>query len=123
VRCPVQASITLRIGTAEQFRWLHGIVKALLLLNLIDVLFTLLWIYGGLAREANPLLSEIVARHPVAFASGKLALVGLGSILLWRFRERPLAVIASFVGFLAYYFVLLWHIRFLGLLLGSWLVP
>jgi len=123
VRSTTQASSTLRIGTAEQFRWLHGVVQALLLLNLIDVLFTLLWIYSGLAREANPLLGEIVALHPVAFASGKLALVGMGSILLWRFRDRPLAVIAIFMGFLAYYLVLLWHIRFLGLLLGAWLFP
>lgn len=123
MRSPAQASVTLRIGTAEQFRWLHGVVKALLLLNLFDAVFTLLWIYSGLAREANPLLAEIVIRHPVAFALGKLALVGMGSILLWRFRHRPLAVIAIFVGFLAYYLVLLWHIRFLGLLLGSWLVP
>jgi Domain of unknown function (DUF5658) len=123
LRSPAEASFTLRIGTAQQFRWLHGVVKALLLLNLCDVLFTLLWIYSGLAHEANPLLAEIVIGHPVAFSCSKLALVGLGSILLWRYRDRPLAVIAIFVGFLAYYFVLLWHIRFLGLLLGAWLVP
>ena len=33
------------------------------------------------------------------------------------------AVIGIFVAFLAYYLVLLWHIRFLGLLVGAWLVP
>ena len=59
----------------------------------------------------------------MAFAISKLALVGMGSLVLWRLRARPLAVVAIFLAFLAYYFVLLWHIRFLGLLLGSWLVP
>lgn len=116
-------SAPLRIGTDEHFRWLDGIVRATLVLNLVDALFTLFWVGAGLARESNPLLNELVSRHPVAFALAKLTLVGAGSLLLWRLRHRPAAVISLFVAFLAYYFVLLWHIRFLGLLIGAWLVP
>ena len=118
-----ESKTSLRLGTEEHFRWLHGIVKAVLILNLIDALFTLLWISGGLAREANPFLDQLVIENPVTFAIAKLALVGMGSLLLWRFRHRGSAVIAIFVAFLAYYLVLLWHIRFLGLLVGAWLVP
>jgi len=117
------SSGSLRLGTAEQFRWLHGIVKTVLILNLIDALFTLLWIFSGLAREANPFLEQLVIENPVTFAIAKLTLVGMGSLLLWRLRERASAVIGIFVAFLAYYLVLLWHIRFLGLLVGAWLVP
>jgi hypothetical protein len=32
-------------------------------------------------------------------------------------------VIAIFVSFLAYYLILLYHVRFLGLLVGAWLFP
>jgi hypothetical protein len=35
------------------FRWLHGIVKTVLVLNLLDAIFTLVWVRFGYAREAN----------------------------------------------------------------------
>jgi hypothetical protein len=114
---------SLPVGTPEHYVWLGGVVKGVLVLNLLDVLFTLVWVGTGLAREANPLLDELVSLRPVGFAAVKLALVGLGSLLLWRHRQRPLAVVAIFLAFLLYYFVLLWHLRFLGLLVGAWLVP
>jgi hypothetical protein len=108
----------LSIGTHEHFRWLEGIVKGTLVLNLLDACFTLAWVWAGLAREANPLLDELVHGHPIAFVGAKLGLVGLGSLLLWRLRGRPLAVIAMFVAFLTYYALLLIHVDYLGTLLG-----
>jgi hypothetical protein len=116
-------SSVAHIGTAEHFRWLHGVVQVVLVLNLLDATFTILWVAAGLAREANPLFEELVRRDPVTFATAKLVLVALGSLLLWRLRHRPLAVIAIFVSFLAYYLILLYHVRFLGLLVGAWLFP
>ena len=111
------------IGTREQFRWLLGVVKAVLALNLLDAIFTLVWINAGLAREANPLLAEIVRDHPVAFAAVKLGLVAGGSFLLWRYRSRPLAVVGIFVAFLVYYLLLLYHIGYLSLVVGTLLFP
>jgi formate hydrogenlyase subunit 3/multisubunit Na+/H+ antiporter MnhD subunit len=70
----------------------------------------------GLAREANPLLDELVNGHAVGFVAVKLGLVGLGSWLLWHYRRRPTAVVAIFIAFLAYYFLLLYHLRFAALL-------
>jgi hypothetical protein len=113
------AGSTLRIGTPQHFRWLHGIVKVVLVLNLLDAVFTLLWVWSGLAKEANPLLRQLVLESPVGFAAAKLAVVGLASLLLWRLRERPLAVVAIFLAFLAYYALLLAHIGFLSLVLGA----
>ncbi len=113
----------LPIGTAQHYRWLRGFVAVTLVLNLIDTILTLLWVGTGMAEEANPLLETLVLRHPIAFASAKLGLVGLSSLLLWRLRSRPLAVVAIFIAFLAYYLLLLWHLRFAGLWVGAWLVP
>jgi hypothetical protein len=112
-----------RIGTPEQFRWLLGIVKVILALNLLDAIFTLIWINAGLAREANPLLAEIVRDHPVGFSVVKLGLVMGGSWLLWRYRFRPLAVVGIFVAFLVYYLLLLYHIGYLSLVVGTLLFP
>lgn len=102
----------LEIGTAEQYRWLLSILKALLLLNLLDAIFTLWWVGTGAAVEANALLRDLVVDHPMRFVLTKLGLVSLGSLLLWRLRQHPLAVIAIFGAFFIYYLVLLHHLRF-----------
>ena len=102
----------LSVGTTEHIGWLQDIVKAVLVLNLLDALFTLVWVRAGLAREANPLIDQLVNEHAVRFVLVKLGLVGLGSWLLWRRRERPAAVIAIVAAFLAYYLVLLYHIQY-----------
>jgi hypothetical protein len=117
VRSSSERIPSLRVGTSEHFRWLHGIVKAVLVLNLIDALLTLVWVRSGLAHEANPLIEQLVNEHAVAFVLVKLGLVSLGSWLLWHRRERPAAVIAIVAAFLAYYLVLLYHIQYAGGLL------
>ena len=116
-------SVPASIGTPEQLRWLHGIVQVVLALNLLDAVFTLTWIHAGLAREANPLLAGLVRDYPVTFSLVKVGLVALGSLLLWRYRSRPLAVVGIFLVFLVYYLLLIYHIGFLSLLLGTLLFP
>jgi len=114
----------LAVGTPQHFRWLHGIVRAVLVLNLADAIFTLAWIRGGLAAEANPLLRDLAHRHPILFVAAKTTLVGLASLLLWRQRQRPLAVVCIFVAFLVYYGLLLAHLGFLSLMVrGAALIP
>ncbi|MEM7411218.1 MAG: DUF5658 family protein [Myxococcota bacterium] len=104
----------LVVGTAEQYRWLHGIVKTVLILNLLDALFTLLWVRWGVAREANLLVESLVNEHAIGFVLVKTALVGMGSWLLWEKRQYPAAVIAIFIAFLAYYWVVLYHLQYAG---------
>jgi hypothetical protein len=116
-------SATSHIGTREHFRWLEGIVKGTLVLNLLDALFTLVWVWAGLATEANPFLHVFVHEHPLVFVAAKLSLVSLGSLLLWRCRSRPLAVVAIFVAFLVYYALLLVHVDYLAWVLGILFFP
>ena len=108
-------SYTRRIGTLQHFRWLKGIVIAILVLNVLDAVLTLIWIRTGAATEANPLLAQLAHEQPVLFIVVKFALVGLGSWLLWRFRKRPMSVASVFIAFLVYYFLLLYHLRSMNL--------
>lgn len=108
-----------RVGTPEHFRWLHGIVKTVLVLNLLDAIFTLLWVRAGLAREANLMLDKLVNEHALAFFAVKLGLVGMGSWLLWSRRENPTAVVSIFIAFLVYYLVLLFHLQYAATLVRS----
>lgn len=102
----------LRIGTPQQYQWLNGIVKGVIWLNLLDALFTLWWIRAGMAVEANVFLRDLANEQALAFVLAKLGLVSLGSLFLWRYRRRPLAVVAIFGAFLVYYLVLLRHLEF-----------
>jgi len=110
------------IGTEQHVRWLQGIVKAVIVLNGIDAVLTLLWVYAGLATEANPMLDRLLEHQPVVFVCVKLGVVFGGSWLLWNRRNHPLAVVGLFTIFLVYYYVLLYHLEYAGILLRS-LVP
>lgn len=105
------------VARPNHLRWLEGLIAALLVLNLLDAVFTLLWVRLGLAEEANHLLRKLVEEHAILFMIVKISLVSLGSLLLWRRRHRPAAVIAIFTAFVVYYAILLYHLRF-----ASWLM-
>ncbi len=105
-------TIWMPIGTSQHFVWLKGVAKALLVLNLIDGVFTLFWVYSGLAEESNILLRDLVYSDALLFMGVKLTLVSLGAIYLWMNRNHPLAVCAMFFSFFAYYLVLLHHLHY-----------
>jgi hypothetical protein len=107
------------VGTPEQLSWLTGIVIAVLVLNLLDALFTLVWVRAGLAVEANSLMRDLVENNAFLFVATKLVLVSLGSLLLWRQRTHPIAVVAIFGVFLAYYLVLLYHLQYSSVLIRN----
>ena len=103
------------IGTPEQDKWLAGIVKAIFVMNVLDAFMTLVWVHTGRAVEANEFIADLVHNYPEGFVAVKLLVVALGSFVLWRLRKRPLAVIAIFAAFLAYYFLVIYHLRALDL--------
>jgi hypothetical protein len=107
------------VGTPEQLSWLTGIVIAVLVLNLLDALFTLVWVRAGLAVEANSLMRDLIENNAFLFVATKLVLVSLGSLLLWRQRTHPIAVVAIFGAFLAYYLVLLYHLQYSSVLIRN----
>ncbi len=100
-----------RMGSAEHFRWLRWIIAAVLVLNALDAALTLQWVNSGRAQEANLLLAPLLNHDPLLFVAVKFALVVLGVWLLWRLRTHPLAIVSLFVAFLAYYYLLLYHLR------------
>lgn len=102
-----------------QFGWLEGVVKAVIVMNLIDAVMTLWWVRSGFATEANPFIEQIVTEHGLLFVVSKITLVFLGTTLLWRYRTRPLAVLGIFAAFMVYYGLLLVHLSFASMLIGQ----
>jgi len=115
-------TIGLKVGKPHQFQWLKGIIVAVFLMNLADGMLTLYWMQAGLAVESNPLMAALIAIDPALFMVVKMALIVMGTSLLWRFRFRASAVLGMFLVFFVYYGILIYHLSALGLpLVRSWL--
>jgi hypothetical protein len=115
--------LRMEVGTPQHFHWLSGIVKWVLVLNLVDAVLTLLWVRLGFAAESNTLIDELLAESPVAFIGVKLALVGMGSWLLWNRRQSPLAVIGIFLAFVTYYGIVAYHVQYASGLFAQFFGP
>jgi hypothetical protein len=100
------------IGTERQFRWLRIIVAFIIVMNILDALFTVFWVSTGLAKEANVLLRYLVEHYPVLFVVTKFTLVLAGTYILWRNRHNKYAVFGLFLAFLVYYALLLYHLGY-----------
>jgi hypothetical protein len=94
---------------------LRVVVVSLVILNLLDAVFTLTWVSLGVATEANLLLSGVLDWSAVAFMLVKVGLVSLGVELLWRQRRRPLAVAGLVLCFVAYNALLVYHLGIVAL--------
>jgi hypothetical protein len=95
-----RASLALRIAAA-----------AIVVINLLDAAFTLVWTLSGMATEANPLMDVQLAYGPMRFMITKLTLVSLGLLLLWRLRGAPLARFAILGSAAAYVLLLTYHLN------------
>jgi len=90
--------------------WLRTAVLLVLVLNLADAVFTMLWVETGIATEANVLLRDLIERSAVSFAAAKIGLVSLGVLLLWRQRQRPLASFGIALCCIAYNGLFAYHL-------------
>jgi hypothetical protein len=79
-------------------------------LNLLDALWTLCFVEAGVADEANPVMASALGHGPVGFMFVKLALVSLSVMLLYRLRHRRSANVALYSGAAAYGLVVCYHL-------------
>jgi hypothetical protein len=92
--------------------------SAIVILNLIDALFTILYTSGNVAAEGNPLMQNVLAASPVIFVITKLSLVSLCVTLLWRYGHKNAAVL-GLLGTTAMYVVLIgYHLSAVPLLIA-----
>jgi hypothetical protein len=81
-------------------------------LNLLDGIFTLIWVEHFGATELNIMMRDVLEISPLLFMLAKLTLVSLGTLFLWRHRNNGLAVVSLFVAFFSYFWVLLIHLEY-----------
>ena len=85
----------------------------LILANLLDALFTYLFLQMNVVSEANPLMAWAYDSSPFSFMLLKLSCVQLGVLVLWLQRHVPAAQLALraaagiYVAVVAYHFSLM----------------
>jgi hypothetical protein len=72
-------------------QWLTAVAGTILVLNLLDGIFTLLFVTSGAAVEANPLMEVLLSHGALSFMIVKHMLVSLGILLLLRMSSNRLA--------------------------------
>ena len=98
-------------GTQRVVDQVKILLFCIVVLNVLDGLFTILWVSAGAAYEANPLMATLIGYHPVLFMVCKLTLVMLGAALLWGYRHHLFATISIFGLFVLYYGIILYQVR------------
>jgi hypothetical protein len=98
------------VRVEEESSVLFWTAAALLVLNLIDGVLTLIAVDGGGAAEANPLMRLSLGLGALAFILIKIVVVSGGVLFLWRARQRVLAVAGLVTLNLLYVGVLAYHV-------------
>ncbi|ADO73604.1 DUF5658 family protein [Stigmatella aurantiaca] len=93
---------------------------ALLLLNLMDGLFTLTFLQLDVAEELNPLMRAAYEHSPLVFMSSKLIIVNAGLTLLCVHRAMRASRLAIRAGALIYAIINVYHLAFLTHLVRHW---
>ncbi|MCP3140747.1 DUF5658 family protein [Pyxidicoccus xibeiensis] len=93
---------------------------ALLVLNLLDGLFTLLFLQLEVAEELNPLMRIAYEQSPLVFMFSKLVIVNAGLWLLCLHRRLRASRIAIRIGAAVYGIIVVYHLAFLTHLVLHW---
>ncbi|WP_224249685.1 DUF5658 family protein [Hyalangium gracile] len=93
---------------------------ALLVLNLLDGLFTLTFLQLDVAEELNPLMRVAYESSPLVFMVSKLIIVNAGLTLLCLHRTLRASRLAIRAGALIYAIINVYHLAFLAHLVRHW---
>ena len=85
--------------------------------NTFDLIFTLFLVsLFGLEIEANP-IGRVMLSNPILLFISKIVVVNLFLLLLYKFRNFKLARVGSWIVFIVYGCLTLYHLVGIGLLI------
>ncbi len=84
-------------------------VSFIILFNILDAILTLFWIDLGIAKESNPLMEYALDHGTYIFLFVKIALVSLGCLLLYRYRDKIFSRLAAVIALACYSSIVFYH--------------
>lgn len=100
-------------------RKLTQLASAIVILNLLDAIFTLAYTNAGIATECNPMMKGPLLASPTLFMIAKLSLVSLCVLLLWRLGPRRLTMVALAGATATYALLIGYHLAAMPLLVAG----
>jgi hypothetical protein len=85
------------------------LVFFVVLCSALDALFTLMFVQQG-GDEANPIMAMALAQGMTSFVGAKMALTGLGAILLALHQQLWLGILGLYALTLIYASLLVYHL-------------
>lgn len=85
-------------------------VILLFLLNIADLLFTLLWVNAGVGEEINPLMRFFLDMGQGYFIAVKLILTSIGCYAFWCMRFDPYSRLPLNIITGLYFLLFLYHL-------------
>ena len=112
----------LKTGTVKDYVIMAHILLFIIVLSTIDGVMTIAWVNNGHAVERNPYMAELIAgkSNMIPFMVVKTILVVGGCAVLWKQREKKLAVIGTFLIFLIFSLLFIYHMEFWSTLFTQW---
>ena len=92
-------------------------LKLLIVLNLLDAIFTYVWVSMGMAKEANPFMDYLITLSPTFFLLYKVFIVNFCVLILYKAKNNRLCKALTFPLSALYTWVLGIHLTFLFSLL------
>jgi len=86
-------------------------LSAVLALNVFDAVATITWVSVGIAKEANPLMDMLIDHSPSLFLFGKMMLVTIGCLILWKNRAAKVTLSVSRALVVIYSILALYHLQ------------
>lgn len=108
------------MGLRENDNAQKKLLSAILVFNMLDIVFTVAMIELGFAVEANPFMLSLLEKSHFLFAFVKISLVSLCIYLLWKLRNFKIARQAATLCFLIYGLLICYHI--FGVIVSFWLL-
>jgi hypothetical protein len=78
--------------------------------NILDATLTIAWIDAGIAVEANPIMEYFLKYGRDYFYLGKIGLVAIACLILWKFRKNKLSRLVSIFGCTVYSILIIFHV-------------
>jgi hypothetical protein len=92
---------------------LTWLAVALILGNLADAVFTLIFLQLHIVDETNPIMRWVYEGSPLSFMVTKIACVQIAFLLLWAHRTLPAAQMAMAAGATMYSLIVVYHLSIL----------
>jgi hypothetical protein len=78
--------------------------------NILDLIFTVIWVYLDVATEANFILKPLLEVSKFKFCIFKIILFTTCLAFLYYHRDKPLANFGLFFSFAIYSLIVIYHI-------------